>query len=324
MHFRAWAACLQGHYVAAVDVNEPAARARAQEFGLGASYTDLRQAIEREKPDFVDIMTRPDTHRPLAQVAADAGCHVLCQKPFAPSMDEGRAIAGYAESKGVRIMVAEMWRWMPAIRELKKLLEAAPFGRVVACHMVDRNYGMNRFEPVNPKQPYFRDYTKLVTWEMGIHHVDALRFLFGDIDTVYAVQWKLNPVIAGEDACVAHFHHAAGIESFLDMKWTHRGGDPVSPYVHIECDRGTMQLSRDWSAIWLRPIDAEPRQHEYTRPENGYQKAFDACVNDFAQSIATGAPMASDARDNLQTLAATLGCYDSSKARAPVGVGEPA
>jgi predicted dehydrogenase len=87
IHLEGWQRVEGAEIFAVVDQDEEKASASASRFGL-AAYTDLARAIEEISPDFVDVATRPDSHPEIVEVAAAQGCHVLCQKPIAPTWDE--------------------------------------------------------------------------------------------------------------------------------------------------------------------------------------------------------------------------------------------
>ena len=61
-----------------------------------------------------------------------------------------------------------------------------------------------------PRQPYFRDYPRLLVFENGIHFIDTYRFLAGEISRVTAWLRRLNPVIKGEDCALIVFEFAGG------------------------------------------------------------------------------------------------------------------
>ncbi len=107
-HLPGWAASPDAEIVAVCDLDRARAEARAAEFGIERVYTDPAAALAAERPDFVDIATRPETHRELIALAAGAGTHVLCQKPLAPTLAEAEEMAAICRQAGVRFMVNSM------------------------------------------------------------------------------------------------------------------------------------------------------------------------------------------------------------------------
>ena len=91
-HLEAWQRLPQVDLAAICDLNSQAAQQSAHEFGIPKSYDDFEQMLDQEAPDFVDIITRPDSHLSLTRQAVDRRVSVICQKPLAPSFEEARQL----------------------------------------------------------------------------------------------------------------------------------------------------------------------------------------------------------------------------------------
>src|SRR5439155_2639191 len=97
------------------------AREMMARYGIARYYGDWREMIDREQPDFVDIITQPETHEEMCAYAAQRGVHIICQKPLAPTWEASRRIVESASRAGVRFMVHENWRWQPWYRQIKAI-----------------------------------------------------------------------------------------------------------------------------------------------------------------------------------------------------------
>src|SRR3712207_3577717 len=91
--------------VATMDVVEPMARRRAQEFGIETAYTDFEQVLADSRVDIVDICTPHFLHAPMAIAAANAGKHVLVEKPMCMNVGEVQEMVYAARKNGVRLAV---------------------------------------------------------------------------------------------------------------------------------------------------------------------------------------------------------------------------
>ena len=80
--------------VAACDPQIERAQALASQ-----AYTDPIELMDRERLDFVDIATRPETHAELVRLAVDRGIPVDCQKPLVPSLREALQLAAYTAAR---------------------------------------------------------------------------------------------------------------------------------------------------------------------------------------------------------------------------------
>ena len=115
-HIPAWQASPDAELVAVCDLNRARAEERAKQYGIPAVYDSVEAMLDAENLDCVDIATRPESHKALASLAASRGVNVLCQKPLASTLAEGREIAEVCAKAGVRLMVLEMWRQAEAMQ----------------------------------------------------------------------------------------------------------------------------------------------------------------------------------------------------------------
>ena len=95
-------------------------------YGIERYYADWREMIDRERPDFVDIVTPPETHAEICAYAAERGVHIVCQKPLAPTFAQSRRIV--EATRGVRFMVHENFRWQPWHRRIKAIQREGTIG----------------------------------------------------------------------------------------------------------------------------------------------------------------------------------------------------
>ena len=94
---------------AACDIDRNKAESFAADFGL-RPYSDGATMIEAERPDFVDIATRPSTHPALVELAAGQVTNLLLQKPMAETWEQACQISNIAKKAGLRLMMNENWR----------------------------------------------------------------------------------------------------------------------------------------------------------------------------------------------------------------------
>lgn len=247
--------------------------------------------------------------------AALIGCgHISARHIPAWQATPDAELVALCDRAGVRFMVMEMWRHIPAYKDMRRYLDAGLIGPVHAMRIVGRRRPMNRSHPVNPEQPYFAEMPKLYVYEMAIHWIDGARYLMGDVESVYARMAKVNPIIAGEDAALVVLGHAGGGTTLLDGNWANPEDSP-----RPAGDGGVLLEGRDGSLRYdalegeLRHIttDTVTVLERYPGPPQGIQAAFDNCIGDFAGALRWGREFVSSGTDNLETLAATLAAYDS-------------
>jgi predicted dehydrogenase len=108
------------------------AAATARRHGIAVATTDYREALDA---DAVCIAAPPDRHREIALAAFARGCHVLCEKPLAPSPADGRAMLDGAASSGLVHAVNYDWRFVPALAALHARIADGWIGAVERVHV---------------------------------------------------------------------------------------------------------------------------------------------------------------------------------------------
>jgi D-apiose dehydrogenase len=300
-HLVGWSEMPDAQVVAICDIDEAKARATARAFNIPNVYTDFLAMIEREKLDGVDIVTPVGTHAALTRLAADAGLHVSCQKPLTPTVREAEELIAYVGER-VRFMVHENYRFRPHYVQVRQWLEQGRVGKITQARMTVRCQGMIEAGGGPPfllnRQPYLKDFTRLLIFEVLIHNLDAMRVLLGPLEVVAAQVAKVNRELAGEDAAVVLLKGAGGLTAVLDGNISAPGYGPLpTDRVEIMGTRGTLVFDRDRLTM-VGSVDA-PVVFDLAK---NYQVCFSAAVREFVNGIRTGRPFPTDRLDNLETL----------------------
>lgn len=294
-------------------------------FGLQKCYADFREMFDREKPDFVDIITPPPSHRSICAEAARRGIAIICQKPLGPSLAVAREIVADAARAGVRFIVHENFRFQPWHREIKRQLAAGAIGdRLHSLTFRSRmgdGWGENAYIP---RQPYFRDYPRLLVYETGVHFIDTFRYLAGDITRVTAWLRRLNPIIKGEDCGLLVFEFANGALGQWDAN---RFNEPACPLPDarytfgeflVEGNGGSLRLYLD-GRLTLKRLGGEEQAIDYRPERRGF--AGD-CVylaqRHFTDCLLTGQPCETSGDEYLKTMAIQEAMYASAHTRGPI------
>ncbi len=324
-HMMAWERIPEAKIVAIVDPNLAASQGRAAEFGLPVQRTyqsfeallDLGHAL-----DFVDIAAPPETHLELVHLAAQNGLHVLCQKPFAPSLAEARQMIAVCREAGVLLNVNENWRWRSWYRKLRDLVKDGVVGSPVYARIFSHG---SSWLPGNTKPGHrFLSWPRVILFDWGVHHVDIYRFLFGEPLSVFARIHRLNPNLVGEDRVVAVLNYPQMI-AMIDLSWSSyaprgnlsREHLQMVEDLRIEGDRGTIEFVRDAeegdrirlttaAGVTEEPVWTDEPFEAYLGSYIGAQSHFIACLRMDKIPETVG-------QDNIKTLAVTLAAYESAE-----------
>ena len=323
-HFDAWQRVSGAALVAICDTSRERALEAGRRFGIGSVYGDVADMLGAERPDFIDIITPPATHRDICRLAGERGVHVLCQKALAPTFEDAVAIVDEAERAGIRLMVHDNFRFQPWHRELRRLLDLGTIGRPHAIACRTRMGDGWRADAYLDRQPYFREMPRLLVFETGVHFIDVFRYLIGDVRQVYAALRRRNPSIAGEDAGVMLFEFEDGATGIWDASRYNESRDPDPRYTFgeflVEGPGGALSVD-ERGRLTAHVLGEPPREHLYAHERVGF--AGDCCreaIQHFVDRLHDGASFETSGRDYLRTLAVQEALYASSAAGQAVKV----
>ena len=158
-----------------------------------AIETDAEKMLRMKDVDVVVVCTPHDLHTRYVVAAADAGKHVIIEKPVALTMDDVRKQLQAVRRNNVKTIVSFVLHWNPLLMSIDKLIEAGALGNIF---MVEVDY-LHRIW-MTPKQKWLgsREHSGTAILTGGCHAVDALRwFARSEAEEVYAYQVKTeNPI----------------------------------------------------------------------------------------------------------------------------------
>jgi predicted dehydrogenase len=303
--------------VALANRNPERAREAAARHGVPAVYAwdDLDRMLEETRPDFVDIITPPETHLELVRRIAARGIAIICQKPLAPTWADSVALVEEARRHGVRFLVHENWRWQPWYREIKRRLDDGAIGDLHSIAVRMRMGDGWAEDAYLARQPFFREYPRLLVYETGVHFLDTFRFLGGEIASVYARLQQRNPAIKGEDAGQIVCGFASGATAILDAS-RYNEADTADPRytfgtVRLDGSRGHLELDTE-GTLTLKPLGQPPCRLDYVHERRGFAgDCVHALQRHFVERMRDGAPFESTGEDYLKTVALVEACYRS-------------
>jgi D-apiose dehydrogenase len=325
-HYEAWGRIDEVEIVALCDRDEARAREMAARHGVPRWYSDARAMLDAERPDFVDIITPPDSHGAICADAADRGVHVICQKPLAPTLEEARQIVQTARHAGVRLLVHENFRWQPWYRRMKQLQRDGYIGDFTHVHVLTRLGDGWGQEAYLARQPYFRTYPRLLIYETGVHFIDTFRFLLGDVSSVYAQLRRLNPVIEGEDAGQLVLRFAGGATAIWDAnRYTEtEAAAPRYTFGEMRIDATGGHLALDaGGTIRVKRLGQPAFDLDYAHEDRNFAgDCVHAVQRHFVSCMQTEAPFETSGEDYLETMAVMEAAYVSATRGDVVRIGE--
>lgn len=184
--------------VAVCDIDEQRSRQAAEASGAVA-YTDYEQMLKRDDIDIISVCTPSGLHPEHGIMAADAGKHVVSEKPMAISIESCDEFIRACDRNQVRLFVVKQNRLNTTMQLLKRAVDKGRFGRIYGAYV---NVLWQR------PQKYYDLAKWRGTWEFdggafmnqASHYVDALHWLIGEVESVMATTGTLGRKTEAEDS----------------------------------------------------------------------------------------------------------------------------
>lgn len=285
-------------------------------------YTDYREMLAKERPDFAAVATESGKHAAIALECIRAGVNVLIEKPVALSVGDAQAIIDAAKLAGVTVGVCHQNRFNKAVQKLRQAFDEGRFGRV---------YNISAVIRWNRGEDYYRQAAWRGTWEQDggclmnqcIHNIDLLRWFGGEAASVFGVTGNYcHPYMQGEDFGTAIVRFAGGATGTLE------GTVNVYPRnleetLTVFGERGTAKLGGrsvntilEWDFADKKDSLAEVRQEFTENPPDIYGFGHTPLYADFIKAIEEKRPPYVTAEDGKKAMEMVLAIYQSSKRKA--------
>ncbi len=307
--------------VAICDSNPERLKIVGDQFGIQRRYADAADLFTDGGFDFADIATAVQSHLPLVMMAAAHGVPVICQKPFALSIADAKAMEAACRKAGVPLMVHENFRFQSPIQAVRKALSSGEIGEPFWGRFSFRS-GYDVFSG----QPYLAAGKRFIIEDLGIHVLDIARCMMGDVKSLSARTQRINPAIAGEDVATMMLDHETGAASIVDCSYATRLSKEPFPETLIELDgtKGTIRLSQGYrlevnGKNGHRLVDVSPPLLPWaSRPWHNIQESVVAIQRHWIKCLVMGTEPATSGADNLKTLALVEASYQSAASGLPL------
>jgi predicted dehydrogenase len=198
----------------------------ARRLGFAGWCTDWKELMRDPAVRIVDVCTPDNEHAAPSIAAAEAGKHVICEKPLAMTVAEARAMAEAARKAGVKNMLCHNYRFFPAVRLARKLIDEGELGTLYhfrAVYLQEVGH-----DPTAPLEDcWYASGTKSgVLLGIGSHVIDMARFLVGEFRTVSGLVKTYNPTrktragktetVSADEANIALVEFASGATGTIE------------------------------------------------------------------------------------------------------------
>jgi predicted dehydrogenase len=285
-------------------VRESAEKRRGEDEHV-RTYADYREMIAAGGLDAVDICLPHHLHAEAIIAAADAGLHVLCEKPLCLTLDEADAIAAAAERNGVTIMCAHNQLFQPAVAAAKALVDSGALGRVYEVRTTDS---------------FFNDFTlESMGWraraatagggeliDTGYHPLYLLQHFAGGSPTEVAAMLSRHRLefMEGEDSAQVLVRYDNGVVGHVTTSWAYEPAVGTEKF-SLVAEKGS--LSSDGTTLHTRIRGEQPEVATFEPVHE-----FAAEVAHFAECILEGRRPIQTHTEGIEVLGVILAAYESA------------
>ncbi|MFB7249693.1 Gfo/Idh/MocA family protein [Microbacterium sp. NPDC056234] len=296
-------------FAAVADPVRANAEARRGEDTSVQIFDDYRTMIAEAELDAVDICLPHHLHAEAIIAAAEAGLHVLCEKPLCMTMDEAAAIAEVADRTGVTIMCAHNQLFLPTVAEAKRLIEDGAFGRVYEVRTTDSFH--NGF---TPESMGWRAHASTAGGgeliDTGYHPVYLLQHLAGAVPTEVTAMLSRHRLefMEGEDSAQVLVRYDNGVVGVVTTSWAYDAA-PGTEKFSLVGELGSM--SSDGVTLTYRLRGQDPVTISF---EGVHDIAAE--VSHFAECLIEGKRPLHTHVEGIDVLGVILAAYESDRTRA--------
>lgn len=288
------------------------AQAMAEQYG-GKAYASVDELLNSGL-DAVSVCVANSDHAGVTIRALEAGCHVLCEKPMATTLEDCLRMAEAAKKAGKRLLIGHNQRFARAHVEARRMIEAGEIGRVLAFHTMFGHPGPEGW--TGQSNSWFFDKSRAVFGAMadlGIHKTDLIHFLIGEpITSVSAMLGTVDKTypddspVSVDDNALCLYRTQSGVMGQMHVSWTNYGEENNSTQIYGT--KGVLRLYDDPEcSLVLERRDGETTRlklDELTsnKKQTSGQRTSTGVIDAFVRAVVSGEPSVIDAEEALKAM----------------------
>ncbi len=287
--------------------------------------TDLDEALKNHKPDAVIIANPTSMHLDVAIPAAQAGCHILLEKPVSHSLDRLDILQSAAQNSGSKILVGFQFRYHPTLNKARELIQSNALGQILSVHAHWGEY----LPQWHPWEDYRQSYAARADLGGGViitltHPLDYLRYLLGDVESLWSFNGHISPLeVNVEDVAEIGLKFTNGAVGGVHVNYFQR---PPVHRLEIIGTNGTLRWDNADGILHLYKTPATfgsfsdnppaPVMESFSPPE-GFERnqLFVAQMRHFIEIVRGEKEPVCRLEDGVMALRLVLAAYESQKAR---------
>lgn len=284
--------------------------------------TDIHEALKQHRPDAVIVANPTALHLDIAIPAAEAGCHILLEKPVSDSLDRLDTLQQAAQKSGSKILVGFQFRYHPTLNKARELIQANALGKVLTVHAHWGEY----LPQWHPWEDYRASYAAREDLGGGVirtltHPLDYLRYLIGEVDSLWSFNGHISTLdLDVEDVAEIGLKFANGAIGGVHLNYFQR---PPVHRLEIVGTHGTLRWDNADGILHFHQLPADFGSYsdnppapviETFSPPEGFERnqLFVSQTRHFIETARGESEPVCRLEDGIMTLRLALAARDSS------------
>ncbi|WP_059105968.1 Gfo/Idh/MocA family protein [Shouchella shacheensis] len=320
-HVPEYAANENVELVAFCDLTKELAEDMVAKYG-GRAYTNYKELLEKEDVDAVSVCTQNVDHAQVSIAAANAGAHVLCEKPMATSLEEAKEMIQAAKDNNVKLMIGHNQRLMPPHVKAKEILASGKLGNILTYKTTFGHGGADSWS-IQGKDTWFLKKNKAFVGAMGdlgVHKIDLMRWLLDDeVSEVSAFVETIHKEADVDDNAVTLMRMKGGAIGTMTASWTYYKGEDNTTTIYGE--NGVLEIHDNPNVqVVVKLVDGTVERYSVGEVATNDKQVASGVIDAFVKSVVDQEDPAITGEEGMKSLNVVLAALESAETKRFVSV----
>ncbi|MFC3039862.1 Gfo/Idh/MocA family protein [Virgibacillus xinjiangensis] len=290
------------------------------EYGVDP-YEELDLMLDRDDIDVVSVCTPTGLHAPLAIKAANAGKHIILEKPIAMTLEDTDRIIDACDYNNVKLSIVHPNRFRPVVRELKKILDQNLLGKISHANAIV-NWNRNQEYYDQALWRGTKEFDGGALMNQAIHNLDLLLWFMGEPEQIFSMEATRLRQIEAEDVSTGLIKFKSGALSVVEAATTAYGQN-FEESITLFGEKGTVKIGGK-NAIYFEYLEVEGMEEEVNAlkarvEEDPFGVPGHQCIiDDMVKAIKEERKPAVSGEEGRRSLELVLSFYESAKVNEPI------
>lgn len=239
----------EAEITAICDHKEEACKKLAEEYKVPFWTTNWKELVQREDVDAVCVVTPPASHEEIVVACAEAGKHVMCEKPIAINLLQADRMINACKKAGVKFGVIFMYRFMDQAQLIKKAIDDGKLGKLISVDCSGKCFRSDEYYASGAWRGTWKGEGGGSLISQTVHFIDLMLYLVGDVKELYGrYMTTIHPEIEVDDAANASFKLQNGAIGTVQSATAVKPGYPR--HIEIHGEKGTIKIVEEEIVEW--------------------------------------------------------------------------